>query len=548
MLAAVSPAPFGLGPASGPSTNANPLWTIPAKLPKTSTSKGTTSSNPSALGCAGGTGSCVAAGSVSVATDDYGDSSAFVVNEAAGHWEAPHQLAGLTTLDQGDPAGLQVIACSSPGNCVGGGQYDYPPSPDFDLYQAMFAVEKNGKWGPAQNVPGLNKLNTDDNAQVNSISCPKAGYCTVAGYYTTGIPFETEGTGHIFTIDEIAGKWQALKTIPGTAKLGADAGIGKVLVSCAAPGDCTLAAASTGMFVTTDTNFKWGGGGVVKGMALLSALSCGAAGSCAAVGGNQLATSVHGVWSAAKTLGGDELGLSTVACGGPGDCVAGGEDSASFTSPIYAFVKTEHSGTWDAGGPLPGFEPAAGRSSSVSSTSCASGGNCSIGGSYTSNTGSSTNAGFVTNQINYKLLPPQKFSQGGVGLVSCSASSCGALVAAAPAVAFQSATSFLDFSQKQVGSSTGLALSKAKAVYGSETAEKLTVAVSPAAEGDATGTVVISEGKVTLCRITLKSAKGSCQLSAKGLRPGTYEIIASYLGDKHYRPSVSPARKLVIAS
>jgi hypothetical protein len=50
----------------------------------------------------------------------------------------------------------------------------------------------------------------------------------------------------------------------------------------------------------------------------------------------------------------------------------------------------------------------------------------------------------------------------------------------------------------------------------------------------------------TICSITLRAAKGSCTLTASQLRPGTYQLKASYPGSSSYSGSASPARKLTI--
>ena len=71
------------------------------------------------------------------------------------------------------------MPCASPGNCAVGGWY-------YDCHgqqQGFVAVEANGAWGMAIEVPGLEALNEDGYASVTSVSCPRAGTCAARGSY-----------------------------------------------------------------------------------------------------------------------------------------------------------------------------------------------------------------------------------------------------------------------------------------------------------------------------------------------------------------------------
>ena len=63
------------------------------------------------------------------------------------------------------------------------------------------AVERNGRWGKAIEVPGLGALNTGGYAEVNSVSCGSAGSCAAGG--TT--PIAADGQG--FVAVERNGRW-----------------------------------------------------------------------------------------------------------------------------------------------------------------------------------------------------------------------------------------------------------------------------------------------------------------------------------------------------
>jgi hypothetical protein len=95
---------------------------------------------------------------------------------------------------------------------------------------------------------------------------------------------------------------------------------------------------------------------------------------------------------------------------------------------------------------------------------------------------------------------------------------------------------------------TVLKLSARKVTYGDEQTEHLSVRVSPHHSGSKpTGTVRIKESTTTLCVITLSAGKGSCKLSAKGLKVDTYHLDAAYRGSKNFKRSTSPKETLTIA-
>jgi hypothetical protein len=90
-------------------------------------------------------------------------------------------------------------------------------------------------------------------------------------------------------------------------------------------------------------------------------------------------------------------------------------------------------------------------------------------------------------------------------------------------------------------------LARATITYGHETAERLTVVVAGQYRTTPAGKVSITVGRVTLCTITLKSARGSCTLSATRLRPGTYRITATYAGSADFARSTTTKTLKVVA-
>ena len=113
---------------------------------------------------------------------------------------------------------------------------------------------------------------------------------------------------------------------------------------------------------------------------------------------------------------------------------------------------------------------------------------------------------------------------------------------------FQTSQSFTQtFTVTKATTKTALALSKSTVTFGKEQAEHLSVAVAPQFAGTPTGTVTVKAGTRTVCAITLKSGKGSCALTAKELKPGTYQLTASYPGKGGFTGSASAPRTLKVA-
>lgn len=101
---------------------------------------------------------------------------------------------------------------------------------------------------------------------------------------------------------------------------------------------------------------------------------------------------------------------------------------------------------------------------------------------------------------------------------------------------------------RKAKSKTSLGLSTAKATYGDEEAEHLSVTVSPEFAGSTpAGTVKVAASTVTLCVITLSSGKGSCDLSSKKLPVGTHHLVATYSGSKNLLASASSTETLSVA-
>jgi len=192
--------------------------------------------------------SCSSAGNCS-AGGQYTDSAgtqAFVIDEVSGHWGAAQEVAA--SLNTQNNAFASSISCSSVGNCSAGGYYR-----DSVGYQAFVVDEVGGTWGAAQEVGA--SLNTQNNAQVNSISCSSAGSCSAGGQYT-----DSAGA-HAFVIDEVGGTWGVAQK--AAASLNTQGGAQVNSISCSSAGNCSAGgyyqdSAGYQAFVVDEVGGHWG--------------------------------------------------------------------------------------------------------------------------------------------------------------------------------------------------------------------------------------------------------------------------------------------------
>ncbi len=367
---------------------------------------------------------------------------------AAGWWGRAIAVPGLAALNQGRNAGVSSVSCPSPGSCAAGGFFR-----DGGGHQQGFvAVEGNGRWGQAVEVPGLAALNQGRNGEVLSVSCASAGYCAAGGYYGNhgNNPYDvTSGRG--FVAVERNGRWGRAVEVPGLAALSKGGNAQVSSVSCAPAGSCAAGGAYTDGngdqqgFVAGETNGVWLQAVEVPGLAALSkggnpdvpvgvsSVSCASPGSCAAGGDYYtdasgkhafVVSEVNGSWGTARQVAanlGRGAAVNTVSCAPAGNCSAGGAyDYGGYNAP---FVVSEKNGVWGQAIDVPGLVT---RDAWISSVSCASAGNCGAGGGYDG----AGSGGFVVSEKNgvwgkgIKVPGPDGLPAD-VGSVSCApAGSC----------------------------------------------------------------------------------------------------------------------------
>jgi hypothetical protein len=362
-------------------------------------------------------GNCAAGGGY---TDTSGHGEAFVVNETKGRWATAEEVPGIAALNAGNSAGISSVWCPAAGNCGAGGTYtDKTGNPE------PFVVnEKNGKWGKAEEVPGIAALKAVGGARLNTLSCGSAGNCAAGGYYLVAptLTGDSEDEWEAFLVTEVNGRWGKAREVPGTAALNSNGQAQLSTVFCRSAGNCSAAgfyAAGTGgglfTFVVSETRGRWGKAEPVRGLPgpttnngndFLNTLSCPSAGNCAGGGWytNGLSGFYHafvvnetnGKWGKAEQVPGTAKfviryvnAVSSVSCTSVGNCAAGG--AYGYTQ---AFVVAERNGRWRMAEEAPGTAALnVGGDAGVSVVSCPSATRCVAAGSYTAKNG--TTQGFV---------------------------------------------------------------------------------------------------------------------------------------------------------
>jgi hypothetical protein len=322
----------------------------------------------------------------------------FVVSESNGRWRQAIEVPGLQALPKG---GSQVseVSCASPGYCAAGGYYGNHSRDPYVVTtgRGFVASERNGRWHRAVQVPSLGTLNKGGNAAVSSVSCASRGSCAAVGFYT-----DSGGHQQGFVAVEQNGVWGKAVEVPGLGALNTGGSAEVSSVSCASPGNCAAggyyAAGHQQAFVVGEQNGSWGTAQQAAGNlagpggdAFVDTVSCGSPGNCAAGGQfNKLASGdqafviseVNGTWAAARAVAGTlsccgGAQVTSVSCASAGNCAAGGQyDYGGYNA---AFLVNEKNGAWGKLIYVPGLN-AVSRDAYLSSVSCASAGNCAAGG------------------------------------------------------------------------------------------------------------------------------------------------------------------------
>jgi PASTA domain len=213
---------------------------VAESLPANATDQAGKGAGPNSVSCPSAR-NCTAVGSYS---DGPGSYQGLLLSETAGTWAKGVEVAlpsNASTTSQDASVGL--VSCASPGNCTAVGSY-LTGSGTYQS-QGLLLTETAGVWSKgAEAALPANALATGQTVYLNSLSCPSAGNCSVAGEYV-----DSSGGGEGLLLTQAAGRWAA-----GVAPA-LPAGLHNVRftsVSCSSVGNCSALGAafdSRGRFV-----------------------------------------------------------------------------------------------------------------------------------------------------------------------------------------------------------------------------------------------------------------------------------------------------------
>jgi PASTA domain len=272
----------------------------------------------SSVSC-GSAGNCSAVGSYLIGSGAQG----LLVTETAGSWSTGTEAAlPANATATGGVAGLSSVSCSSAGNCSASGSY----LDSSDDIEGLLLTETTGTWGTGvEAVLPSNADTSQPGVDLSSVSCASAGNCSAVGIYNNDT-----GSNDGVLLTESEGSWATgVKAIlPASAdptdQVELDA------VSCSAAGDC----AAVGGYVDHLGN--------IQGLLLTETASEWSGGVEAALPANATATAPE-----------QDAALFSVSCASTGNCSAvGSYDVYSNRLGSYTqqgLLLTETAGTWGTG-------------------------------------------------------------------------------------------------------------------------------------------------------------------------------------------------------
>jgi len=192
-------------------------------------------------------------------------------------------------------------------------------------------------------------------SEILSISCPVPGSCAAGGDYT-----DFAGDRLSLVLSQRHGRWTDAIQVPGTAALGDEDGQ-TVAVSCGAAGSC----AAGGAYAPGFTDHR----------AFVASMRGGIWRNALEVPGTQSLNTGHDAW------------ILSESCSSAGNCTAGGFYALSQVS-FSAFLVSQRNGTWGKAFKIPGLASLnGGKDAIVYSVSCPAAGDCAAGGFYRKSSG-----------------------------------------------------------------------------------------------------------------------------------------------------------------
>jgi hypothetical protein len=231
-------------------------------------------------------GDCAAGGGYQ---DRHGNGQGFLVSERNGTWGKAIKPPGLMPLNAGGEAGINMVSCTSAGNCAAGGSYKNKAG----RAEGFVINERNGTWAKAIKVPGLASLApVTEPTRVNAVACTSAANCAAAGGYQ-----DRHGHSQGFVVTKRKGTWAKATAVPGLGSLNTGGSARVLVLSCSSTGNCSAGGTYLNRkkdqeaFVVSEQNGTWGKaieipglGPLNTGVAQIAEVSCAPAGGCSAGG------------------------------------------------------------------------------------------------------------------------------------------------------------------------------------------------------------------------------------------------------------------------
>jgi hypothetical protein len=281
----------------------------------------------------------------------------------------PWHSVTVSSPPGGGYAQLVAITCAGAQSCEAGGSYSPGKSGTRD---AMIAADVKGHWTRAVRIRlPANEASSIQDATLSSVACPSARSCVAVGYYTWGTNIKQ---GLITTGHGVSWSTGRAPLLPSDVQ--ASEGAYLTGVSCPAAGSCTAVGGygyATGSggeaMAVAMTRGRWQRAVAIRPptnayvapSAHLDAVSCTAAGQCAAVGGYTdratdgeplAAMESRGKWGRAVEVGlpadasrEPQAQLYAVSCVRNLYCEAAGEYVTKYGYQA-GFVEAETRGRW----------------------------------------------------------------------------------------------------------------------------------------------------------------------------------------------------------
>ncbi len=186
--------------------------------------------------------SCVEAGECTFSGIDTGGSGVFTETLSAGHWGSVNQIANVVSpvaIAHSEPASVNSISCPSVGSCMLGGDYpiDLPPSGTY-IQEPYTAVEINGVWQAAHEVPGTGTPSTANVGTTSYVRCWDSMRCVAGGIFTVHTLLRT------WVSTYQAGRWSGI--VDPSQMRGSITYSDPNEIFCTSPALCVLSSTDTG--------------------------------------------------------------------------------------------------------------------------------------------------------------------------------------------------------------------------------------------------------------------------------------------------------------